>query len=424
MLLAAAGCQRSAALCTPSAGCFDAAEPDIGKAMPLDAAVVDLLPSVDLLPHVPGWTESLTVSPGGAMMGIAQGIVEVWAGGGGATAGFWRTEDNGVTWTRHLFPEESFHFGDFARTASGRFFIGGETEGFTHPMWFSDDVGVTWQSANSPTLRGNAAQILTAAGTSVYAFAGDGSLTGLLRSVDNGKTWDVTQSLPYRGVVEALHASVDGRLWLGTGETGGYTVFVSGDKGDTWQPVPFFRDLDNCDDATSIQSAGETVFVMCYRNLGISLPHRLYRGMTSGNGFAEITPDTSESVALFVLSDQVLWCGSSGGLLYFSDTAGDHWTEIDIPASLEGFRDYGPIWSAAGPDDFCCRRSETDPLGRSETDPPSGSSSVGSTVDLFRLRIGKNQIVGCGLEARGLSWGRAVCGPSPGKARERVPLAV
>ena len=171
--------------------------------------------------------------------------------------------------------------------------------------------------------------------------------------MDNGKTWDVTQSLPYQGV-EAIHASGNGRLWLGTGlGAGGYTVFFSDDQGDSWQPATFFTRFETCEDAFSIQSAGETIFVLCgVVNPGPNLPFRLFRGNTGGTVFTDVSPNPGLGQSMFVLNAETLWSGSDGGLVYFSDTAGDHWSEIAIPASLDGFQHYNQIWSGAGPTDF------------------------------------------------------------------------
>src|SRR4051812_40873956 len=57
---------------------------------------------------------------------------------------------------------------------------------------------------------------------------------------------------------------------------------------------------------------------------------------------------------------------------------------------------------------WCWRRSETDPLRRSETDPPSGVDVSASKVALFRLRLCENLNWRWRWEAAGLSWGQAV----------------
>ena len=143
----------------------------------------------------------------------------------GSYDGVFRSSDHGTTWSRRnagLADSMVFAIGT---NAHGDLIVGLGIDG----IFLSTDQGEHWDRTNAPS-------------THVLAIARDssgrmyaGMIAGIVRSTDNGWTWDsgVGEGLTDPDV-EAIAADRSGLLFAGTHLAG---VFRSSDMGNHWEPV-------------------------------------------------------------------------------------------------------------------------------------------------------------------------------------------
>jgi len=133
--------------------------------------------------------------------------------------GIWKSADAGETWED---VSNGISARGFAQLASvGKFYALGPQEG----LWVSEDRGVSWRSLTD---------LLAYLPLTCFAAGPDGALLvgsqqeGILRSTDEGATWQVVHSGPG---IQAIAIAPDG---IGLAGTIGGKLFASYDKGATW----------------------------------------------------------------------------------------------------------------------------------------------------------------------------------------------
>lgn len=160
----------------------------------------------------------------------------------GTINGLFRSTDNGISWFQ---PPPPSPYGPWALSngaAISCFSIqpdGSILAGATKGIIKSEDGGLTWKTVfyDDSMLWGISS--LTANPKSGAIFAGSGSYkTSILRSTDNGKTWQPSGNGIGFPDVESIAADDSGTIYAGTGNgLTGNGLYRSPDNGDNWTRV-------------------------------------------------------------------------------------------------------------------------------------------------------------------------------------------
>jgi hypothetical protein len=136
----------------------------------------------------------------------------------GASQGYWRSTDDGRTWTKGETPVGASRA--IALPGGSIYFTGADLN-----FYASTDEGVTFARVNTAPLPTNEKLVVTGSGALIVASSG----TTAARSTDGGITWEGF-TLPTSGDLIALDT---GAIFIGTG-----TLRRSRDDGVTWEALP------------------------------------------------------------------------------------------------------------------------------------------------------------------------------------------
>ena len=139
----------------------------------------------------------------------------------GTGSGLWLTSTSGQTWSRVAgLPIQDVYGKYFAVSVHGRKFLAGS---WGSGLWRSSDAGQTWDLADVPSGDLEFESILAGEGQDLVA-----TELGVLRSIDDGRTWSRVHGLPDRMTALSMKGS---SYWAG--DWRGH-VFRSDDGGLTW----------------------------------------------------------------------------------------------------------------------------------------------------------------------------------------------
>ena len=178
--------------------------------------------------------------------------------------------------------------------------------------------------------------------------------TGLYRSRDDGLTWD-RLGVPREEVYSVVASSDGGCLYAGTHPA---YLYVSGDRGETWDELVGFQDLPSREEWYTPRHRNEAHV----RSLGVhpEVPERVIAGVEVGG--VHVSEDRGETwterrngVHDDVHHVLVLGAGeyvaSCGGGLYRTDDGGRSWTRLDANVDHTYFREAiasdGRLYAAA-----------------------------------------------------------------------------
>jgi photosystem II stability/assembly factor-like uncharacterized protein len=163
--------------------------------------------------------------------------------------GFYRSTDNGLTWTRLPVQTPDGNYGDIAADSSGRVaLVGGYRQRFgttQNVLFLSSDDGEKWDMIPVPDtgqithVALGAGGALLVRGSTVPAMNTTGP-AGLFRSLDRGTTWQALKAAPRPEEVRSLRVPPDGSLIMALGlayeerPPCGGAVYRSADGGVTW----------------------------------------------------------------------------------------------------------------------------------------------------------------------------------------------
>jgi photosystem II stability/assembly factor-like uncharacterized protein len=269
------------------------------------------------LPGAPAAPRALQVNPSGAR--VLAGLED---------AGIFRSLDSGHT---------------FAVSSSGLletdvraliFASGGRlvaATGFGDQILYSDNVGATWQHAGMTSFN-SLFSMARATNGDLYAAQ---YATGVLRSTDQGATWNLTDTLVVNSFVRAVAADPfsASTVYAGTGSG----VFKSTNAGLTWAAVnngtipasTSVRALDVSPSASGLVLAGsDSSFLYRSTNGGINWTHL--------DSLAGFRPSDAfiRTLHFDAARPGFVYAGCDGGRIYRSTNSGVAWSLlVDLPGS-------------------------------------------------------------------------------------------
>ncbi|MBI3873015.1 MAG: hypothetical protein HY304_08085 [candidate division Zixibacteria bacterium] len=315
-----------------------------------------------------GWPVStgLPAMPALVNTGWSDGAgVEVLVGTAGE--GVYRSTDSGATFGARNTGMLGTAVRDIVFGNTGRLIA---ATGFGDGIWYSDNVGSSWIQASVPT--SNSIEDLDRTSTPGTLYAG-AYATGVLKSIDNGQTWVLTDTTGMNTFVRRI-AVVPGSatvVYAGTGNG----VFKTTNGGTSWSnmngaSIPFstsMRSLEVSPSATSTVLAGTDVDYL-YRstNGGTNWTHvataagfhandafirtidfdpttsgRVYAGCDSGHVYASsdngatwspltslLTTHSVRAIRIDPASSTRLFAATFGGGVFVSGDGGSSWSNI------------------------------------------------------------------------------------------------
>ncbi len=194
--------------------------------------------------------------------------------------------------------------------------------GFGDKIWYSDNAGTSWIQAQVPT--SNSVVDVDRANGTATLYAGVYA-TGVLKSVDNGQTWTVTDSTVINRFVRSVAVSPGSSAiaYAGTGNG----VFKTADGGLSWvdanaATIPF---------STSVRSLAVSPHAVGTVLAGTDVDH-LYRSTNSGGNWTHIASGNG-----FSGSDAFIRClefhPTATGLVYAGSDSGHVYTSLDYGAT-------------------------------------------------------------------------------------------
>lgn len=148
---------------------------------------------------------------------------------------------------------------------------------------------------------------------------------GVLKSIDGGKTFQVSEGLPhYTGITKCPFAEDPARpdIIYSAGYTDGATgLYRSEDFGSSWSKLPFpgteyIRNV-------AVNPTGQLVFVVTFS----AVNSKVYRSTDQGNSWSPVFRGSVTAVAISESSPKRVYLGTSKGL-YRSNDGGQSWTRI------------------------------------------------------------------------------------------------
>ena len=236
---------------------------------------------------------------------------------GAVNGGIWRTDNATArrpTWRPLTDHASSLSIGAMAFDSAdpstivagiGRYSSFGQAGGDRTGLLLSRDAGESWRQISDPLLENRNISGVVVRGERLVASAGPFT-GGVVRSVDDGDTWDLVEGLPFgRPAMDLVEDPSDPeRLYTSIRLRG---VFRSDDGGATWQDV-------SSHDATLTEAFTRRV---------------TQSGRSGDNNNAELAVGVDGRVFVAVLvAGQAQYIG-------YTDDQGGSWTAMDLPLTLE-----------------------------------------------------------------------------------------
>ena len=335
---------------------------------------------------------SITLSPGAHPLNQATLYVGTgegnFSGDSYAGIGIYKSTDSGRTWqgpygqaqfsnrsvtTIAVDANKPQHV--LAGSSSGIFGVGG-TPGLLTPtrgIYASNDGGQTWTLSATPAAQARVSRIVQDPVASTTWWAGMSLISpvvggGLLKSTDNGATWNavdgVAAGLP--AIVGANGVGGIARTWLSvapngatstlylgvsvTTGSGGGQLYVSTDSGATWTVKPAANGYcgGQCWYDMPVYVPPETPATVFTGGAGTSgsLPSSFMRSTDGGTTMVDTMVGIDGNSALHADMHAItswpgqparIWVGNDGGV-FRSDDSGDHWTSVNSNLQLTQFQ--------------------------------------------------------------------------------------
>ncbi len=224
----------------------------------------------------------------------------------GTSEGAFRSSDHGVNWTKVI----SFSsIRSFARNNSNVLFAGGGDGSFFRSL----DRGLTWEVGSTPLVLAAFEDVVVMPSGELLAATVN---SGILRSGDNGDTWEQQNAGLTAVDVIAMTQTPGGSIFAG----GSDGIFRTNNSGEDWnRPIEQTIGL-NVNDISS--NASGRLLASINGFLAIS----------DDNGDSWIVPDRSLFVSFIVFgSGNDVYMGNSTGQIFKSTDDGDTWIELTTP---------------------------------------------------------------------------------------------
>lgn len=292
-------------------------------------------------------TNGLQANIGANTIAVSGSSVYIGLGAGNTPNLFYRSTDNGDTWTIPSGTGIPSLYLPSLMTVSGprllmfaTYLLGGSK------LYASTDAGDTWSESMSGLPSNYAASSFVFKGSDLYAGSSNASPTkGIYKSTDNGASWSPTAFSSTLGI--AGMASNSGAVFASTGAQG---VYRSTDDGGSWTKI-------NPDNTTNYGTA----LAANSSNLFVSAGGYVYRADQNGNSWDSTRsglPQATAGTAIYglALSGTSLMIAWGGHGIYRTTNAGAGWFRSDDGIRAEKidgiFAENGLLFAAADQDGF------------------------------------------------------------------------
>lgn len=218
----------------------------------------------------------------------------------------YRSTNHGEAWSS-LYP--FFRPTSVATTASGYMFVGASQDWNIGRFYRSNDDGATWgyldigRDPNMFSLRLNSSGHLFAA-----------TEIGVLRSTDNGTTWDSTATVPQVSYVYRLVITPHDEIFAAMNPQG---VFKSTDDGETW---------------TESGLSGESIedlFIASNGWIYAATLGGIFRSTDSGTTWLQMNNGltNTKATSITALNNSIIFAGTVGSGMFRSSNSGANWLQ-------------------------------------------------------------------------------------------------
>jgi hypothetical protein len=256
---------------------------------------------------------------------------EIFAGalkGGTNAGGIFRSTDRGNSWTdiSNGMANRSIHAIGMAR--NGDLYAGVYRNGTSTGFYRSTDNGESW-SPSSLENAGVLALAFDSTGT-IYAGLASEALSGVYRSTDNGETWRGGNFNESLGSVNDLEATPSGDIYAGIFDhlPTAYNVLRSTDRGANWNPLNIENSWVSSMAIQPGMSGAEDTLYAGVRGGGLVDPesgvltyYGVFKSLNRGSSWIPIGKELSNTnVNAVALGGGILFAGADNGLFRFLES--------------------------------------------------------------------------------------------------------